>query len=112
MSATTTGTCYEDAARYVLRYPDKYLLVHATVTGQGPVAGLRFGHAFCLSRCGAIVVDPTNERRDAPLSVPTQLYFAVGEIGAADFKTYDDIETRSQLLATGHWGPWEGDDDE
>ena len=42
------GDCYEAAARFVVgnaRCPG-ILLAHGEVTGQGPIAGIRYGHAW------------------------------------------------------------------
>jgi hypothetical protein len=42
------GDCYEAAAKllYAHRSCPGIMLVHGTVTGQGPIAGIRYGHAW------------------------------------------------------------------
>jgi len=71
------GDCYRCAAKYVLDNPETYTLAHAVVTGQGPIEGLRYGHAFVLfDRDGVEYVKDLS----ADVEMPSALYFAIGRI--------------------------------
>ena len=97
------GDCYAAAARFVIgnaRCPG-IMLVHGEVTGQGPIAGIRYGHAWV--EIGDAVIDPSNRRivcarRDA--------YYAIGKI-TASVSRYSPQEARRLMLKTLHYGPWE-----
>jgi len=97
------GDCYQAAAQFVIgnaRCPG-ILLAHGEVTGQGPIAGIRYGHAW--AEIGDAVIDPSNgrivcARRDA--------YYAIGKI-AEKVARYSPHEARKMMLETLHYGPWE-----
>jgi len=96
------GDCYEAAARFVIgnsRCPG-IVLVHGEVTGQGPIAGIRYGHAW--AEIGDAVIDPSNgrivcDRKDA--------YYCIGKISSV--VRYSAEEARQSMLETLHYGPWE-----
>lgn len=104
---TKGGDCYQAAGRLLMELAMvgdlEAVLVHAEVEGQGPLAGVRYGHAWV--ECGtAVVLDASNGKARA---VPRDIYYAVGqvdEIGNARSYTWD--EARACMLDFGHWGPW------
>lgn len=133
-----TGDCYEVACRNFL-FPKEappelkealedptIRLVHAEITGQGPVAGLKFGHAWLETNHSrkvpgnaligdyevddSMVYDFSNGRKTI---MPKSVYYAIG--GIADFpdptgKTlfrYTREEARKKVLESGHWGHWD-----
>jgi len=101
------GDCYESAGNYMTekcmssRGDCKLTLVHAEVTGQGPIDGLKYGHAFVLD--GDMVIDNSNGRN---LKMPKQIYYNVGRIGANVFE-YSFEDFRKNILLYEHWGPWD-----
>ena len=102
-----TGDCYEAAGKYIM---DKCLfagpncdliLVHAEVTGQGPIQGLKHGHAFVLD--GDTVIDRSNGR---DVRLPKQVYYNLGNIGD-NLHEYTFKEFRRKVTEYRHWGPWD-----
>jgi len=98
------GECYRCAAQYVMEHPETHSLAHAVVTGQGPIEGLRYGHAFVLfDRDGVEYVKDLN----ADVEMPSALYFAVGRIDPEKVVTYSPREAAVAASTSGHWGPWD-----
>ena len=96
------GDCYEAAAKllYAHRSCPGIVLVHGTVTGQGPIAGIRYGHAWI--EVGDVVLDPSNGRF---VCARKSAYYAVGEINEPVVR-YAFEEAARQMLETRHYGPW------
>jgi len=98
------GDCYRCAAKYVLDNPETYTLAHAVVTGQGPIEGLRYGHAFVLfDRDGVEYVKDLS----ADVEMPSALYFAIGRIDSEKVVTYTSEEAIHKMIEFEHWGPWD-----
>ena len=97
------GDCYEAAAKllYAHRSCPGIALVHGTVTGQGPVAGIRYGHAWV--EVGDVVLDPSNGRF---VVARKPAYYAAGEINEPVMR-YTFAEAAREMIETGHYGPWE-----
>ena len=97
------GDCYEAAAKllYAHRSCPGIVLVHGTVTGQGPIAGIRYGHAWV--EIGDVVLDPSNGRF---VCARKSAYYAVGQITEPTAR-YEFDEAARQMLETRHYGPWE-----
>jgi hypothetical protein len=100
---TGEGDCYEAAAKllYTHRSCPGIVLVHGTVTGQGPIAGMRYGHAWI--EIGDVVLDPSNGRF---VCARKSTYYAAGEI-REPVARYDFEAAARQMLETCHYGPWE-----
>ncbi len=100
---TGEGDCYEAAAKllYAHRSCSGIVLVHGTVTGQGPIAGIRYGHAWI--EIGDVVLDPSNGRF---VCARKSAYYAAGEI-REPVARYDFEAAARQMLETRHYGPWE-----
>ena len=100
---TGEGDCYEAAAKllYAHRSCPGIVLVHGTVTGQGPIAGIRYGHAWI--EIGDVVLDPSNGRF---VCAKRETYYAAGEI-CEPVSRYDFEADARQMLETRHYGPWE-----
>jgi hypothetical protein len=102
-----TGDCYEAAAQYLIEhaiFPGKekdIILVHGEVTGQGPIEGLKYGHAWIEQ--GGMVIDVSNGRN---LRMPKKAYYKLGRIGKNVHK-YTVEEARKKLLDTQVYGPWD-----
>ena len=96
------GDCYEAAAKLLHAHRDcpGIALAHGTVTGQGPVAGIRYGHAWV--EIGDVVLDPSNGRL---VVARKPAYYALGQIARP--ARYGFGEAARRMLETGHYGPWE-----
>lgn len=99
--ANRNGDCYETAARMVLLDDWRATIVHGTVTGQGPVAGIRFGHAWL--ELGDLVFDFSNGKN---VAMPRERYYEIGDIREEQVRRYEPEEARAEVDRTGHWGPW------
>ena len=101
------GDCYEAAGKYIMDecvFTPKnctLILVHAEVSGQGPLEGVRYGHAFILD--GDTVIDKSNGR---DVRIPKATYYSVGQIGA-NVHEYAFEDFRRKILEHEHWGPWD-----
>jgi hypothetical protein len=99
------GDCYTCAGQHLWNNPE-HTLVHAMVTGQGPIEGMRYGHAFTTftdPETGIEMVhDPTED-----LTVPADWYYQLGQIREDEMKKYNFDEMNEMTLRTGYWGPWD-----
>ena len=98
------GTCYQDAMNYMMAKSKNgntsILLCHGLVTGQGPIAGIVYGHAWVEK--GSTVIDKT-----VPITLPKQLYYALGNIKESDVYRYTYDEMSHKVTEFGTYGPWE-----
>ena len=94
------GDCFEAAAKYVMDEDSDAILVHGEVTGQGPIAGLKFGHAWAEKN--GMVIDKSNGK---DLELPEQLYYALGQVSKT-FK-YTAKEMFKKIAKFKTWGPWD-----
>ena len=73
------GDCYEVAGRYLmdesLKGNKNLILVHGEVEGQGPIAGIRYGHAWIED--GEMIVDKSGGRN---IQLPKIIYYSIGNI--------------------------------
>jgi hypothetical protein len=101
---STGGDCYEVSGKHVLDQSmmgnKELTLVHGIVTGQGPISGIQYGHAWVED--GDTVIDLSNGRN---LQSPKALYYALGNI--SETRRYSVEETRKKILEHKHWGPWD-----
>lgn len=100
------GDCYEAAGNYMMQAAlegdeRKLTLVHGEVTGQGPLHGVKFGHAWV--EIGGMVIDKSNGRN---LKMPKEMYYAIGKIGSNTHR-YTMKQFRRKAVQTGVWGPWD-----
>ena len=106
------GDCFEAAGKLFMDMAfcqRPVVLVHAEVRGQGPIEGVRFGHAWvevprALSH-DDLVIDPSNGRW---IELPRSVYYAAGAIdwiGNQHRYTWNDFKQAVQ--ETQHWGPWD-----
>ena len=97
------GDCYEAAARFVIGNSlcPGIVLAHGEVTGQGPIAGIRYGHAW--AEIGEAVIDPSNGRI---VCTRKDAYYGIGKITGGVVR-YSPAEARRLMLDTLHYGPWE-----
>jgi hypothetical protein len=110
-NADSKGDCYEAAFKMLMdlclfspEEAPRYLLVHAEVQGQGPLAGARFGHAF-LVRDSATAIDSSNGRS---IEMPAFLYYAIGQIqNIGNERQYTWEESQQRAIDHGTYGPWD-----
>jgi hypothetical protein len=101
------GECYRLAAQLVMDNRE-YKLVHAEVTGEGPIKGIRYGHAFTTftdESSSEWVFDPSGEN-ETPVKVPKALYFKLGNINPDEIIEYPYEEVLENILKHETWGPW------
>ena len=123
-SVPVSGDCYEAAGKYMMEQCQtrdcNLTLVHGEVAGQGPLEGIRYGHAWVED--GGTVIDKSNGR---DVRLPKTIYYSIGNIAAPDMSKWgkpefgQDIftggnlhkysweETRAKILDSGNWGPWD-----
>jgi hypothetical protein len=98
------GDCYPAAARFLLslgRNTDARL-VHGVVSGQGKLAGVRFGHAWV--EINGWVIDPSNGKK---LCMARDRYYQLGKIDPSQSRSYSYQEVLRATVQSGHYGPWE-----
>ncbi len=93
------GNCYEVALNTFLRNPRKYILVHGVVTGQGPLEGLQYCHAWVID--GDTVIDNTTPTK----RIPVDLYYYIGKIEIT--REYNASQVYRMLDKYGTYGPWD-----
>jgi predicted ABC-type ATPase len=111
------GDCYKTAGDFVLdsklfgetrtnkiKFVGEPHVVHAEVTGQGEISGLKYGHAWVED--DVLVYDYSNGRK---LEIPRNLYYAVGKIKTTKprYFKYTFEQARKKMLDSGHYGPWD-----
>lgn len=109
------GDCFSVAWRIVFDSDDPTVrLVHAVVTGQGPIDGVRYDHAWVerieaidasslgVGEVGLPVAVDRSSGKDVEL--PAALYRTVA--AADDIHEYTRDEAMVLALSTGHYGPW------
>ena len=108
------GDCYKAAGNIVMDYRGnnnneiKFIgtprLVHAEVSGQGEIEGIRYGHAFVID--DAFVYDYSNNRK---IELPKSIYYRVGKINQKKplYFEYTFEEAMKKMRETMNYGPWE-----
>jgi hypothetical protein len=108
------GDCYEVAARIMLHSAGveqieevEHTLCHGTVSGQGPVEGVRFGHAWVewhhVPSSIRLVLDYSNGNK---VVMTVAQYYALGSIDPAEVYRYTSDEALHMLLEFRHYGSW------
>lgn len=114
------GNCYEMAGKIAMgiwsvemfadkdiSYPDFIgtpYVVHAEVSGQGAISGIRYGHAWVED--DMFIYDYSNGRK---IIFPKELYYILGNVitKKPKYYKYTFSEAREKMLETGHYGSWE-----
>ncbi len=107
------GDCYQVAGTFALNNVKKIgetpfigtpYVVHAEVSGQGAITGLRYGHAWIEE--DVFVYDYSNGRE---IILPKVLYHRAGQVKTAKPKYYKYTfkEAMEKMLKTGHYGSWD-----
>lgn len=95
------GNCFVVALNKFMEKPNKYILVHGVVTGQGAIEGLQYCHAWVED--GNTVIDMTLP--EALQQFPKDVYYAIGHIDIT--RKYDVNEVMNKLDEFGTYGPWD-----
>ena len=96
------GLCYQNAFHGLDKYPGS-VLVHGIVTGQGPIEGVTYGHAWLEVEGigeGTYCVD-----FNACLALPKEIYYRIGKQKYT--VTYTASEAAKLARKAGHYGPWD-----
>ena len=98
--------CYQAAGRFLMDKwaggcEHEFTLVHGIVTGQGEIAGVRYGHAWVEDE-KELVYDYSNDRE---IILPKMLYYAIGQVSNTVHYTIDEV--RGLVVETGIWGAWD-----
>lgn len=107
--ASGGGDCYEANGKFFMDqavFPGSNTtmrLVHGEVTGQGPMEGVQYGHAWIVD--GSTVIDKSNGK---DLRMPKKAYYALGQIDRNDnMHVYTPAQFRKKVMQFEHWGPWD-----
>ena len=92
------GDCYEIHAK-LIEDLQRGLLCHGTVTGQGPIDGIEYGHAWV--EIADIVIDISNGKS---VCTTKERYYKLGKV--KDVICYTPEETVKKLVDTRSYGPW------
>ena len=106
------GDCFESALKELMGsnpfgkdHMDNMTLVHAAVTGQGEIEGLKHGHAW--NEIGDVVIDKSNGRN---IVMRKEDYYKAGNIdpnNTNEFKRYTRQEMAKMVSKFKTYGPWE-----
>ena len=79
-------------------------VVHAEVSGQGAISGLRYGHAWIEDN--VFVYDYSNGRE---IIMPKELYYHFGDVKKITPKYYKYTfkQAIEKMVDTGHYGSWD-----
>lgn len=106
------GDCYEVAGKIAIdrqlpnnqKFNGTPYVVHAEVSGQGAISGIRYGHAWVEDDLN--VYDFSNGRA---IVFPKQPYYNIGNVKTVKPKYYKYTfeQAIQKMLKTGHYGSWD-----
>ena len=97
------GDCFVQALNTFLENPKKYILVHGVVTGQGPLAGVQYCHAWVIDERKDIVIDKTLPKQYQEM--PVGIYYWTGKISITKEYNYKEVLEMIDKYET--YGPWD-----
>ena len=95
------GDCFVVSLHKFLENIRRYKLVHGIVTGQGPLEGIQYCHAWVED--GNTVIDMTLPSKYQKM--PKSEYYAIGNIQIT--KKYDGPQAYRMIEKYGTYGPWD-----
>lgn len=98
------GDCFVVALENMMRDRDLYLC-HGIVTGQGPLEGVRYSHAWNETQSG-FVIDQSNGN---DIVIDKASYYALGRIDPSEVRYYNYEEMLRNVVERGTYGPWDDD---
>lgn len=96
------GDCFKVALNTFFKDPVNYILVHGVVTGQGPLEGIQYCHAWVIDKAGDFVIDNTQSRYK---KMPLGLYYMLGNIEIT--REYDLKSVTEMMNKYKTYGPWD-----
>ncbi len=99
------GDCFEASGRWITEhFDDDAKLVHAEVSGQKALKGIRYCHGW-IER-GDVVIDVANGTIN---EYPKELYYAIADVvdQPGTIAKYDRQQALKMMLREEHYGPWE-----
>ena len=100
--ANDGGDCFVVALENVMLDKDLYLC-HGIVSGQGPLTGIRFAHAWNETQTGH-VIDQSNGN---DVCMPRDAYYALGQIDSDEVRYYNFDEMAMNVVEYETYGPWD-----
>lgn len=97
------GDCFVAALHKFMENPKRYTLVHGVVTGQGPLEGVEYCHAWVIDENTDTVIDMTLPKNMQKL--PVELYYGIGRISIT--KEYKASDVAKMVNKYGTYGPWD-----
>lgn len=97
------GNCFVAALHKFMENPRRYTLVHGVVSGQGPLEGIEYCHAWVIDENTDQVIDMTLPSGNQKM--PVGLYYAIGRISIT--KEYKASDVAKMLDKYGTYGPWD-----
>ena len=97
------GNCYVVALHKFMENPKRYTLVHGVVSGQGPLEGIEYNHAWVIDEKTDTVIDMTLPKGNQ--KIPVGLYYYIGKISIT--REYKGPEVLEMLDKYGTYGPWD-----
>lgn len=92
------GNCFEVALHTFMEDMVNRTLVHGIVTGQGPIKGIKYNHAWVEEN--GVVVDNT-----VHITLPCEVYYSLGQIEIT--RKYDRLNVNKMIEKFGTYGPWD-----
>lgn len=106
-----TGDCYLVAGRIVsldeTSVSPHLRLCHGTPVGQGPLKGKPVPHAW-VELSGDTVIDRSN---GLDVAMRREKYYEIGQIKEDEVRRYTKEEALEHMLKSGHYGPWEEEEE-
>ena len=97
------GDCFVVALNTFLKKPKRYTLVHGVVTGQGPLDGIEYCHAWVIDESTDTVID--NTLPPGSNKYPVDIYYAIGQISITREYDYRGVLEMVDKYET--YGPWD-----
>lgn len=114
LNCEASGNCYEVAMDLLTEAHLKGIpakLVHGRpILAGGPYEGCEYGHAWVEVMDGKPFPFEMCKAEFCEEGIPKAFFYMGGQIDASKNKYYTYEEAASLALSTGHYGPWEEED--
>jgi hypothetical protein len=97
------GDCFVVALHKFMENPRRYTLVHGVVSGQGPLEGIEYCHAWVIDENTDKVIDMTLP--SGRQKIPVELYYYIGRIEIT--REYKASDVAKMVDKYGTYGPWD-----
>ena len=99
------GDCFVVAGKFLMENPNlPVTLVHAMVTGQGAIRGVRHAHAWV--EIGDVVIDKSNGKN---VIMRKEMYYNIGKVKTkpGQYASYDYDGAIEKMTDHMTYGPWD-----